>query len=84
MIINAIKAFCDYYEGTVIDASRPNMLRTLTNSDGYGAHCLGALGCLVHIYISMTAINGCKWKMEGTGANQECGRILRRAVDECD
>lgn len=84
MMIDAIKSFCDYFEGTVVDASRSDTLRTLTNGDGYGAHCAGALGCFVHIYISMTAINGCKWTMEGSGANQECGRILRRAVDECD
>ncbi|XPS72969.1 Chitinase [Ascochyta lentis] len=84
MMIDAIEAFCDFHEGTVLDASRPDTQRTLSNGDGYGAHCMGELGCFVHIYISVTAINGCKWKMEGSGANQECGRILRRAVDECD
>ena len=85
MMIDAIKSFCDYFEGTEVDASRPDTLRTLNNGDGYGAHCMGDVaGCFVHIFISMTAINGCKWTMEGSGANQECGRILRRAVDECD
>jgi hypothetical protein len=40
MMIDAIESFCDYFEGTEVDASRPDTLRTFTNGDGYGAHCM--------------------------------------------
>jgi hypothetical protein len=83
MMIDALNDFCGYYEGIVLDASKPDTLRTLTNEPGFGAHCF-FLGCFDIIKISVTVINGCKFSMGGKGANQECGRILRRAIDECD
>lgn len=84
MAIDALNAFCDAWVGTVLDASRPGTRRTIDNGDGFGAHCAGALGCFDTILISVTVKNGCRFTMGGKGANQECGRILRRIIDECD
>ncbi|KAF1997002.1 glycoside hydrolase family 18 protein [Amniculicola lignicola CBS 123094] len=85
MMIDALNAFCDWAEGTVLDASKPNTLRTMNNEPGFGAHCMCCdLGCFDMIHISLTVINGCKFTVGGKGNNQECGRILRRAIDECD
>lgn len=82
-MIDALNAFCDANEGRVLDASRPGTQRTLNNEPGFGAHCT-TLGCFDLIHISVTVINGCRFTMGGKGANQECGRILRKAIDQCD
>jgi hypothetical protein len=87
LAIEALEYFCDDFEGVVLDASMPNTRRTLSNN-GYGVHCIGEHGsiggCFVEVQISVTVKNGCRFQMEGKGANQECGRILRRIIDQCD
>lgn len=87
MCIDALEAFCDYWEGTTLDATKPGTRRTLDNGNGFGAHCLDDFGlddwCFAEIWIRVTVKNGCKFKMGGSGANQECGRIIRRIIDEC-
>lgn len=87
LAIEALEYFCDDFEGVVLDASQPGTRRTLSNG-GYGVHCIGEHGsvggCFVSVQISVTVKNGCRFKMEGKGANQECGRVLRRIIDQCD
>lgn len=41
-------------------------------------------GWPVNIVISIQALNGCEWTIDGPAPDQECGRILRRILDECD
>ena len=41
-------------------------------------------GWPVDIIISIQALNGCEFTIDGPAPNQECGRILRRVIDRCD
>jgi hypothetical protein len=46
-------------------------------------HCFFA-GCFVNVVMSVTVKNGCRFTMGGNGAREECGRIIRSIIDECD
>lgn len=76
--IKAVNDFCSRFAGVVLDDSRSDGERTLEKT--YGGVCAGALGCFDEVDVSVTVINGCRFKMD----ENECGRILRRPVDECD
>ncbi|KAI1749014.1 hypothetical protein F4782DRAFT_514853 [Xylaria castorea] len=90
-MINAVDDFCGTYEGTVLDASNKDTVHTLNynyyNSDptgGSGAECFFIGLCDVTIKLSVTVMNGCRFTIDGGSAKDECGRIFRRAIDECD
>jgi hypothetical protein len=36
------------------------------------------------VRVGVTALNGCCLAIDGPDAGNECGRILRFALDECD
>jgi hypothetical protein len=81
--IQAIDNFCNTWDGTVLDASQPNTLRTLT-SYSY-EDCIGDLdACFVQTIVSVTVINGCRFTMDGPSPDQDCGRILREPIDKCN
>lgn len=80
--IKALNDFCNDFQGTVLDATSPKSPRTLSGQ--YGADCAGALGCFVNIYLSVTVTNGCRFTVDGGDPNQDCGRIIRETIDECD
>ncbi|RWA12354.1 hypothetical protein EKO27_g2735 [Xylaria grammica] len=87
LCIEALEYFCDDYEGVVLDATRPGTRRTLSNN-GYGVQCIGEHGsiggCFVLVQISVTVKNDCRFTVGGKGPRAECGRIIRRIIDECD
>ncbi|CAD6447523.1 8ee79419-bd96-49f7-bc53-35763a80c0cc [Sclerotinia trifoliorum] len=80
-MINAINDFCGKYEGTVLDATASNSLHTA--ADWSGAVCVDN-SCFDYISVSVTVINGCAFTIDGSSPSNQCGRILRRATDECD
>ncbi|GIJ86559.1 hypothetical protein Asppvi_005448 [Aspergillus pseudoviridinutans] len=81
--IQAIDNFCNTWDGTVLDASQPNTLRTLT-SYSYD-DCIGDLdACLLQTIVSVTVVNGCGFTMDGPSPDQDCGRILREPIDKCN
>jgi hypothetical protein len=42
-------------------------------------------GLCTRLRVSVTALSGCRFELDGGGcAGSECGRILRRAIDECN
>ncbi|KAF7558106.1 hypothetical protein G7Z17_g84 [Cylindrodendrum hubeiense] len=83
LAIEALEYFCDRFEGQVLDATRPETERTLMCKRG--VHCIpNGNGCFVDVVMSVTVKNGCRFTMGGKGAKSECGRILRRMIDECD
>ncbi|KAH6638815.1 hypothetical protein C7974DRAFT_387368 [Boeremia exigua] len=85
MMIDAITAFCDWAQGRVLDASLPNTVRTLDNGDGFGAHCIADGWCFDVILISVTVLNSCRFTVGSSRFDDGgCGKILRRAVDQCD
>ncbi|KEY73171.1 hypothetical protein S7711_04137 [Stachybotrys chartarum IBT 7711] len=81
LAIEALDYFCDRFEGQVLDANRPETERTLQCQ--HGVHCFFA-GCFVNVVMSVTVKNGCRFTMGGNGAREECGRIIRSIIDECD
>ncbi|KAH8729254.1 hypothetical protein BGZ61DRAFT_446051 [Ilyonectria robusta] len=63
--------------------TRPETERTLMCN--HGVHCIPAgNGCFVNVLASIAAKNWCRFAVGGKGAKSECGRILRRVIDECD
>ncbi|KAL8895830.1 MAG: hypothetical protein Q9207_007992, partial [Kuettlingeria erythrocarpa] len=38
----------------------------------------------VNIIISVQALNGCEFEIDGPSPEQECGRIIRQILDKCD
>ncbi|KAI6750545.1 hypothetical protein HG530_014826 [Fusarium avenaceum] len=83
LAIEALEYFCDKYEGQVLDATKPETERTLECQ--HGVVCTGdGLGCVVDVLMSVTVKNGCRFTVGGKGSKSECGRILRRMIDECD
>ncbi|KAH7137509.1 hypothetical protein B0J13DRAFT_528145 [Dactylonectria estremocensis] len=83
LAIEALEYFCDRFEGQVLDATRPETERTLMCK--HGVHCIpNDIGCFVNVLISVTAKIGCQFTMGGKGAKSDCGRVLRRLIDECD
>lgn len=80
-MMKAINSFCDQYEGTTLDATDPDSKQTLAH--WVGAACIGD-GCFDYVSVTLTVINGCAFKVDGSSASDECGRILREAVDRCD
>ncbi|KAM3067387.1 hypothetical protein ACMFMF_009878 [Clarireedia jacksonii] len=80
-MIKAINNFCGKYEGTVLDATVSNTLHTA--ADWNGAVCVDN-ACFDYISVSVTVTNGCAFTIDGSSPSDQCGRILRRAVDECD
>jgi len=85
MMIDAITSFCDWAQGRVLDASLPNTVRTLSNGDGFGAHCIFDGWCFDVIKISVTVLNSCRFTVGGSGFDDGlCGGVLRKAVDKCD
>ncbi|KAJ8070648.1 hypothetical protein OCU04_001019 [Sclerotinia nivalis] len=80
-MMNAINNFCGKYEGTVLDATASNSLHTA--ADWSGAVCVDN-SCFDYISVSVTVINGCAFTIDGSSPSDQCGRILRRATDECD
>lgn len=65
----------------MLDALRPGTQRTLTCQ--HGVHCWAA-GCFVNVVMRVTVKHECRFRMGGNGPREECGRILRRIIDECD
>ncbi|KAM0542646.1 hypothetical protein ACHAPJ_012678 [Fusarium lateritium] len=83
LAIEALEYFCDKYEGQVLDATKPETERTLECQ--HGVVCTGdGFGCAVDVLMSVTVKNGCRFTVGGKGLKSECGRILRRMIDECD
>ncbi|KAL8918458.1 MAG: hypothetical protein Q9208_007364 [Pyrenodesmia sp. 3 TL-2023] len=41
-------------------------------------------GWPVNIVISVQALNGCEFEIDGPSPDQECGRIFRQILDKCD
>ncbi|KAK7430733.1 hypothetical protein QQZ08_002777 [Neonectria magnoliae] len=82
LAIEALEYFCDRFEGQVLDATRPETERTLMCK--HGAHCIPSSVCIVDVIMSVTVKNGCRFTMGGKGVKSECGRVLRRMIDECD
>lgn len=83
LAIEALEYFCDKFEGQVLDATKPETERTLQCN--HGVVCTGdALGCAVDVLMSVTVKNGCRFTIGNKGSKSECGRILRRMIDECD
>lgn len=92
-MIQGVTDFCKAYQGTVLDASNKSGLQTLNwyyyNADptGWtGAGCVFSTGiaCEIVISLSVTVTNGCKFIIDGPSANDECGKIFRKAIDQCD
>jgi hypothetical protein len=78
----ALEYFCDKYEGQVLDATKPETDRTLECQ--HGVVCTGdGFGCVVDVLMSVTVKNGCRFTVSGKGPKSECGRILKRMIDEC-
>ncbi|KAH6994560.1 hypothetical protein EDB82DRAFT_556830 [Fusarium venenatum] len=82
LAIEALESFCDRFEGQVLDATKPGTERTLQCKHGVG--CLSIFGCSVDVVMSVTVINGCRFTIGNKGSKSECGRNLRRMIDECD
>ena len=80
--IKALTSFCNYYQGTVLDATSPHSQHTLAGQ--YNADCAGLLGCFVYIYVSVTVTHGCKLTIDGATPDHDCGRIIRETIDKCD
>ncbi|QKD48531.2 uncharacterized protein FOBCDRAFT_236188 [Fusarium oxysporum Fo47] len=69
--------------GQVLDATKPETERTLECQ--HGVVCTGdGFGCVVDVLMSVTVKNWCRFTVGGKGLKSECGRILRRMIDECD
>ncbi|KAI1157988.1 glycoside hydrolase superfamily [Nemania serpens] len=90
-MINAVNDFCGNYEGTVLDASDKDAVHTLSlkylfsePTGGSGAECFFIGLCDVNINLSVTVTNGCRFTIDGGSANDECGRIFRKVIDQCD
>ncbi|PSR80523.1 glycosyl hydrolases family 18-domain-containing protein [Coniella lustricola] len=83
-MIDAVTAFCNQYDGTVLDASDTNAQHTLTYSDHNAGVCFGELGCTEVLQLSVTVTNGCRFTVDGPDTDQDCGRIFREAIDQCD
>ncbi|KAM5359510.1 hypothetical protein ACJA88_015111 [Fusarium oxysporum] len=50
----------------------------------HGVVCTGdGFGCVVDVLMSVTVKNGCRFTVSGKGPKSECGRILKRMIDEC-
>lgn len=88
-MINAVTDFCDQSAGLVLDSSDESALHTLNfkyyNSNptgGSGAECFFLGLCEVYITMSLTVTNGCRFTVDGP--HGECGRIFRKAIDQCD
>jgi hypothetical protein len=82
-MIDAINQFCTANSGWLLwDDGFANVATASLTHYGGGV-CVETM-CSVDIYISITAINGCRFNIDGPGTNQECGRIFREAVDKCD
>ncbi|KAL1858931.1 hypothetical protein Daus18300_009801 [Diaporthe australafricana] len=77
-MIDALTSFCNAASGYTFDDSVDGSTKTF---DLGGSDCKD---CTLFIYMSITVKNGCRFKVEGPGNNQNCGRILRRIIDECD
>ncbi|KAI4262989.1 MAG: hypothetical protein L6R42_001847 [Xanthoria sp. 1 TBL-2021] len=86
--INALNSFCSRPEDADPDYS---------GFDHYGGHVMKdnefieyhIPNCLccdipVDIVISVQVLNGCEFEIDGPSPDQECGRILRRIIDQCD
>lgn len=80
--IKALTHFCDDYAGTVLDATSSTSRHTLAGE--YGAVCGGPIGCFVQIHVSVTVTNGCKFTVDGSDPDHDCGRIIRETIDKCD
>ncbi|KAI0181430.1 hypothetical protein GGR52DRAFT_524499 [Hypoxylon sp. FL1284] len=90
-MINAVDDFCNFFRGTVMDASQLGATHTLSmtydSSDptgGSGVECAFTGICDVTIRLSVTVTNGCRFTMDGPKPSEECGRIFRQAIDKCD
>lgn len=83
LAIEALEYFCDRYEGQVLDATEPETERTLECQ--HGVICTGdGSGCAVDVLMSVTFKIECRFTVSGKGPKSECGRIVRRMIDECD
>ena len=82
--INAVNGFCNTFSGTVLDAS--NGMTGQTLSGDYGGACIddARTDCLDDIHVTVTVINGCRFTVDGPNPTQDCGRILRETIDQCD
>ncbi|KAI6091579.1 hypothetical protein F4821DRAFT_226439 [Hypoxylon rubiginosum] len=90
-MISAVNDFCDFYYGTVLDASQQNAQHTLNYyydysdpTGGSGLECATIGLCDVDITLSVTVTNGCRFTIDGPSPSDECGRIFRQAIDRCD
>ncbi|KAI9661784.1 MAG: hypothetical protein M1821_009023 [Bathelium mastoideum] len=84
-MIDAVNSFCDTFSGTILDDSDPNNEHTLTYSDYNAGVCLPHnAGCTEILLLTVTVTNGCKFAIDGPEPNQNCGRIFREAIDQCD
>lgn len=78
LAVRGIDLFCAQFAGQVLDASNGKTAQTLKDEYVAGDCFLG--GCTGCSYLTLTAMNGCKFSVD----EGECKRIFRRAVDECD
>ncbi|KAK2074979.1 hypothetical protein P8C59_009144 [Phyllachora maydis] len=93
-MIDGVNGFCDHFGGRVLDASDAGAEHTLTytldNIDvtgGTGAECVfsfGLAGCWEYLTLQVTVTNGCRFTVDGPAATDDCGRIFRQAIDQCD
>jgi chitinase len=70
--IKAVEHFCDYAAGRTLDDATQER-KSIQGIDS-------AVGGFVSIVQSVTVRNGCKFDIN----RDECGRIMRRILDECD
>ncbi|KAI8625119.1 hypothetical protein F5Y19DRAFT_277848 [Xylariaceae sp. FL1651] len=93
-MIDGVNAFCDYFNGRILDGSDANAEHTLTytlnNIDvtgGTAAECIftfGVAGCWEYLTLQVTVTNGCRFTIDGPSPSDNCGRIFREAIDKCD
>jgi hypothetical protein len=93
-MIDGVNAFCDYFNGRILDGSDAGAEHTLTytlnNIDvtgGTAAECIfsfGIAGCWEYLTLQVTVINGCRFTIDGPSPSDNCGRIFREAIDKCD
>lgn len=85
-MIDAVNDFCNTHAGTVLDASDSGAQHSLSLSDHNAGVCLHVAnaGCTEVLELSVTVTNGCRFTIDGPSPDQECGRIFREAIDQCD
>lgn len=79
-MMKAVSKFCTIFKGKTLDYDDPKDNEIFT---WRGSQC-HPLGCMSLIELTLTAKKGCKYKIDGDSASDECGYSWRQPIDKCD